>query len=160
MSDSVTSLDHVAAVQALSGGDPARLDALEFSGPEHVLASPFAVTEAAAVSVAAATLAAAELFEARGGSAQPVTIDRAHAVAAFSIERLLRLNGEPVAAWAELSGAYRTRDERYIQLHCNFPHHAQGVADRLGVPLDRAAFTEAIAGCENQAPTRQIPCAN
>ncbi len=145
MSDSTASVDHVAALHALTGGASPDLDWLEFSGLLHILESPFAVTEAAAVSVGAAALAAAELFEARGGIARPITVDRAHAVAAFSIERLLRVNGNHVEAWAALSGAYRTRDQRYIQLHCNFPHHAQGVADRLGVPLERTAFETAIA---------------
>jgi len=146
MIETVTTVDHVAALRALTGGASADLDWLEFSGLEHILDSPFAVTEAAAVSVGAAALAAAELFEARGGIAQPIMVDRAHAIAAFSIERLLRVDGQPMEAWAALSGAYQTRDERYIQLHCNFPHHAQGVADRLGVGVDRAAFTEAILG--------------
>jgi hypothetical protein len=92
-----------------------------------------------------AALAEVELFEARGGPAQPITVDRAHAVAAFSIERLLRVKGDPVEEWTTRSGAYRTRDQCYIQLHYNFPHHAQGVATVLGVPLDRAAFEAAIA---------------
>ena len=86
MSDSMASVDHVAALHALTGGASPDLDWLEFSGLPHILESPFAVTEAAAVSVGAAALAAAELFEARGGIAQPIAVDRAHAIAAFSIE--------------------------------------------------------------------------
>ena len=152
MIETVTTVDRVAALRALTGGLSPDLDWLEFSGLEHILDSPFAVTEAAAVSVGVAALAAAELFEARGGIAQPIMVDRAHAIAAFSIERLLRVDGQPVEAWAALSGAYRTRDERYLQLHCNFPHHAQGVADRLGVGLDRDAFTEAILGLGCRRP--------
>ena len=146
MSDNAASRDRVATLHALSGGAPTDLDRLDFSGSARILASPFAVDEAAAVSVGAAALAAAELFEARGGVTQRVTVDRAHAVAAFSIERLLRVDGRPVEAWAELSGAYRTRDARYIQLHCNFPHHAAGIAQVLGVPEERTAFEQTIAG--------------
>jgi len=146
MSEFGSSEDRVGALFALTGGAAPDLGQLAFDGPEHVLPSAFAVTESAAVSVGAATLAAADLFEARGGPSQPVAIDRAHAAAAFSAERLLRVNGAPVEAWAELSGAYRTADDRFIQLHCNFPHHAEGVARVLGVPLERAAFEQAIAG--------------
>ena len=65
MIETVTTVDHVAALRALTGGASPDLDWLEFSGLEHILDSPFAVTEAAAVSVGAAALAAAELF---GGS--------------------------------------------------------------------------------------------
>ena len=142
----MTSSDRIAALWSLTGGSAPDMERLAFSGPDHVLPSKFAVTEAAAVSVAASTLAAAAVFEARGGPRSEVTVDRAHAAAAFSAERLLRVNEEPVDPWAELSGAYRTRDGRFVQLHCNFPHHAAGVADVLGVPQARAAFETAIAG--------------
>lgn len=130
---------------SLGGGEPPDLGRLAFSGPEHVLPSKFAVTEAAATSVAAATLAAATVLEARGGPRSDVTIDRAHAAAAFSLERLLRVDGGTRDPWATLSGLYETRDLRHVQPHCNFPHHAQGVADRLGVPSQREAFEAAIA---------------
>jgi hypothetical protein len=69
---------------------------LAFSGPAHILPSRFAVTEAAVTSVSAA----------------------------FSAERLLRLDGKPVGARAELSGSCATGEGRYLQLHCNLPHHA------------------------------------
>jgi crotonobetainyl-CoA:carnitine CoA-transferase CaiB-like acyl-CoA transferase len=128
----------------VDGRRPAPTGELRFSGSEHVLESPFAVTESAATSIGAAMLAAAELLAARGGPRQEVTIDRAHACAAFAADRLLRLDGEAVPSWAPLSGGYRTRDGRFIQLHCNFPHHAQGVADLLDVPLERDAFEAAI----------------
>jgi crotonobetainyl-CoA:carnitine CoA-transferase CaiB-like acyl-CoA transferase len=141
VSGSVASVERL---WGLTGGDPAPTEGLTFSGPEHVLESPFAVTESAATSIGAAMLAAAELLAARDGPSQQVTIDRAHASAAFAADRLLRLDGEAVPSWAPLSGGYRTRDGRYIQLHCNFPHHAQGVADLLGVPLERDAFEAAI----------------
>jgi len=135
----------VETLWSLTGGSPAATDGIDVTGLQHVLPSRFAVTEAAAVSIGAATLGAADLLVTRGGPRQRASIDRAHAAAAFSGERLLRIDGKPIAGWADLSGAYRTRDDRLLQLHCNFPHHAQGVADRLGVPLERAAFETAIA---------------
>ena len=96
-------------------------------------------------SLAASLLAAADLLAARGGSGSEVTLDRAHAAAVFSLERLIRQDGEPITAWVELSGQYTTRDGGFVQLHCNFPHHAAGIAHRLGVLLARAAFEVAIA---------------
>ena len=109
--------ERVEALWKLTGTEPAATDAPEFTGPERVLASKFAVTESAAVSIGAASVAAADLLATRGGPRQRVSIDRAHAAAAFSAERLLRIDGEPVGAWADLSGAYRTRDNRFLQLH-------------------------------------------
>ncbi len=136
---------NVEALWALTGGEPSAIDALTVSGPAQVLPSRFAVTESATASIGAATAAAADLLVARGGPRQAVTIDRAHAAAAFSMERLLRRDGSSGDLWASLSGLYEARDGRFVQLHCNFPHHAAGVARRLGVPEERAAFETAIA---------------
>ncbi|MGI9608462.1 MAG: CoA transferase [Acidimicrobiales bacterium] len=71
------------------------------------------------------------------------TLDPALALAGFC--GYVRREGEKVPAWAPLSGYYRTADDRLVQLHCNFAHHAAGVAARLGVPEDREAFERAIA---------------
>jgi hypothetical protein len=138
-------MEHVNALWELSGGAAPAIDQLEFSGPTDVFASPFAVTESAATAVGAATSAAADLLATRGGPRQRVSIDRAHAAAAFSAERLLRVDGSTGDMWATLSGRYAARHGRFVQLHCNFPHHAAGVAERLGVPEERAAFEAAIA---------------
>jgi len=144
-SSNLETRDHIEALWRLTGG-AAPVDRLEVSGPAHVFESRYAVTEAAASAVGAASMAAAAILEARGGPAQTVTIDRRHAAAAFAAERLIRRDGAPVEAWAPLSGRYVTADDRSIQLHCNFPHHAEGIARRLGVPLEREAFAEAIRG--------------
>lgn len=55
------------------------------------------------------------------------------------------VDGDPVPQWADLSGVYRTADGRDLQLHCNFPHHAEGVVRHLGVPPDREAVAAAVA---------------
>ena len=136
---------NVEELWALTGEDPAAIDALSFSGPDQVLGSRFAVTESASVSIGAATAAAADLLVARGGPRQSVSLDRAHAAAAFSMERVLRRDGSSGSLWAPLSGLYEARGGRFVQLHCNFPHHAAGVAECLGAPEERAAFEAAIA---------------
>lgn len=135
----------VRALWDLTGGGPAAVHGLGFDGPEHIFNSPFAVTESAAVSIGAATSAAADLLAARDGPRQSVAIDRAHAAAAFSAERLLRVDGTRGDLWASLSGLYEARNGRFVQLHCNFPHHAAGVAACLGVREERSAFEGAIA---------------
>lgn len=141
---------------ALTGDEPAATDGLTVSGPDQVLASRFAVTESAAASIGAATVAAADLLVARGGPRQAVEIDRAHAAAAFSMERLLRRDGSSGDLWAPLSGLYGARNGRFVQLHCNFPHHAAGVAERLGVPEERSAFEAAIADWDAEELERSL----
>lgn len=134
-----------AKLWALTGGEPSALGRLVEMGPEHALPSPFFVTEAAAESVAASALAAAELHAARGGGAQRVTLDRAHAMAAFSAALVMRIEGDSIPVWAPISGTYEAQDGRYIQLHCNFPHHEAGVVRHLGVAAKREAVAQAVA---------------
>ncbi len=100
--------------------------------------SAFRTGLAASASCGAVLAAVAEFAD------EPVaTIDQSLALASFSTHALV--NGEPLPKWASLSGFYRTADERFVQLHCNFPHHAAGAAARLGVEEDRQAFEAAIA---------------
>ena len=73
----------------------------------------------------------------------PGSLDRTLALASFTAH--VRCEGQTVPKWASLSGHYRTADDRYIQLHCNFSHHAAGAAARLGVANERAAFATAIS---------------
>ena len=136
------------ALWGLTAGEADALERVRDEGPREVLPSAFAVTEAATQTVAAASLAAAEYHAARGGPQQLVTVDRAHAAAAFAAAQLLRVDGEPVPAWAPISGTYEARDGRFVQLHCNFPHHEAGVAAYLGVPAEREAVAAAVAGCD------------
>lgn len=115
------------------------------TGEESVLPGPFRVAEAAATSIAAATLAAAELVRLKGVDPGPVSVDRRHAAAAFRSERYVRVDGEPPAElWQPLSGDYRGADG-WVRLHCNYPHHAEAVCRALGTPPDREAVTEAVA---------------
>ncbi len=129
---------------ALTSGDPEATTRLHESGPEHLLPSPFAVTEAAAQSVGASALAAAEFHAARGGGTQAVRLERGHAAAAFSATQVLRLLDERIEMWAPISGTYEARDGRYVKLHCNFPHHESGVTSHLGVPAEREAVADAV----------------
>ncbi len=117
---------------------------VQWSG-EPFAGSAFAVQELADTSVGLALSAAAELAMVRSGTETTETIDRnrIQSLAAFSGH--LKVEGEPVPTWADLSGMYETADGRHIQLHCNFPHHAAGVVEHLGTSEDRADVASAIA---------------
>lgn len=111
------------------------------------IASGYRLADIAGATVAAATLAAKDAGAALGrGPRGPITIDTDHALADWRAHVLL--DGRAPAMWAELSGRYRTADDRFVQLHCNFPHHAAGVAARLGVDPIRDQVAAAIAGWE------------
>ncbi|GAB3577190.1 CoA transferase [Amycolatopsis endophytica] len=114
------------------------------TGAETVLPGPFRVAAAASASVAAATLAAADLLRLRGIEPGVVRVDTRHAAAAFRSEKLVRVDGEPPGdVWAVLSGDYRATDG-WVKLHCNYPHHAAAVRRALGVPEDRDAVAVAV----------------
>ncbi len=72
------------------------------------------------------------------------TLDARRVTALFATA--VAVDGEPPAAWADLSGQYRTRDGGFIQFHCNFPHHAEGVVRRLGCEPTTEAVQDAVLG--------------
>ncbi|MER6799775.1 carnitine dehydratase, partial [Amycolatopsis mediterranei] len=134
---------------ALTGASP---EAFELTGTEDVLPGPYRVAAAATASVAAATLAAAEMLRQRDIEPGVVTADTRHAAAAFQSERLLRVDGVGAeSAWAPLSGDYRTADG-WVRLHCNYPRHEAAVCWGLGVPATREAVEKAVAG----RPAREV----
>lgn len=62
--------------------------------------------------------------------------------ASFGSIGRLRVAGEPVSSWGELSGFFRTADG-WIRLHGNYPHHAAVIRSVLDV-TDRASAESAI----------------
>ncbi len=126
------------------GGEipPFRVD---FVNRGQYLPSVFRVDLLAGGVVGAATAAAAALWRERGRPVDRVEVDVRHAQVAFRSERYLRVNGgPPPAGWAPLSGYYRTVDDRWVQLHCNFDHHRDGAATVLGVEPRRDLFESAV----------------
>ena len=125
--------------------DAAALDRLQFSNTHVQLPSVFPVGALAAATIGAQALMAAELWRTRGGAAQQVSVDQAHALAMFRSERYLIIDGKaPPDPWGPLAGYYRAGDGRWIQLHTNFPHHHQGVLRVLQCEDSREAVAAAI----------------
>jgi crotonobetainyl-CoA:carnitine CoA-transferase CaiB-like acyl-CoA transferase len=130
-----------------AGGDEAALAGIELTGGDPVLPGTFRITAAALATIGAAGLAAAELWRLRTGRRQQVAVDARDATAAFRSERYLRIDGQaPPDPWHPVSGFHRAGDGRFIQLHCNFPHHLDGAVHLLGCPPTREAAAAAIAG--------------
>jgi len=127
-------------------GDPAASVAFS-GGTDPVLPTPFRIGVAGAATVAAAGLAAAALWEARGGRRQQVTVDLRQAAASLRSGTYMKLgDGHLSHARHGIMGVYPTRDGRWSYLHCNFPNHRAAALGVLGVAEDRAAVTRAVAG--------------
>ena len=126
--------------------DPAALDCVRLTGADPILPGTFKVGAAASATIAASGLAAAEIWRLRSGRAQTVSVDMRAAAAAFRSERYMRVDGEGRGdQWQGISGFYQCGDGRWIQLHCNFPHHRAGVVRVLGCDDNRDAVAAALA---------------
>src|SRR3954467_4800603 len=135
-----------------AGGDLAALDAVKLTGEEPQLPSSFRVAAAAQTSVAAAGLAAAQIWKLRCGEQQGVAVDMRHAVVECRSERYLRVEGTPPPpAWDAIAGIYRTRDQRYVRLHTNFPHPRAAVCKVLDCKPQRDDVQAALMQWDGEA---------
>ena len=135
-----------------AGGDLAALDAVTLTGQEPQLPSSFRVAAAAQASIAAAGLAAAQVWKLRSGQSQGVAVDMRHAVVECRSERYLRVDGKPPGpAWDAIAGIYRTRDQRFVRLHTNFPHHRDAVCKVLDCKPERDDVQAALMQWDGEA---------
>jgi crotonobetainyl-CoA:carnitine CoA-transferase CaiB-like acyl-CoA transferase len=135
-----------------SGGDPAALDAVRLTGEEPQLPSSFRVAAAAQASIAAAGLAAANLWQLRSGQGQDVAVDMRHAVVECRSERYLRVDGKPSGpTWDAIAGIYKTRDQRFVRLHTNFRHHRDAVCKVLNCKPERDEVQAALMQWDAEA---------
>jgi crotonobetainyl-CoA:carnitine CoA-transferase CaiB-like acyl-CoA transferase len=135
-----------------AGGEACALETIRLTGEEPQLPSSFRVAAAAQVSVAAAGLAAAQIWKLRNGHAQDVAVDMRHAVVECRSERYLRVDDKPPPpAWDKIAGVYKTGDQRFVRLHTNFPHHRDAVCKVLGCRAERDAVQAALLQWNGEA---------
>jgi crotonobetainyl-CoA:carnitine CoA-transferase CaiB-like acyl-CoA transferase len=135
----------LSGIWTAAGGDVSALDHVTLTGEEPQLPSTFRVGVAAQASIAAAGLAAAEIWKLRKGQSQHVAVDMTHALVEFRSERYLRVDGKPPGpAWDAIAGIYRTRDQRFVRLHTNFPHHRDAVCKVLNCKPERDQVQAAL----------------
>ena len=129
----------------LGGGEPSALDTVTLTGNEPILPSTFRVGAAAQVTIAAAGLAAAEIWRARSGQSQGLSVDMTHAAVECRSERYLNVDDKPPPpAWDAIAGVYKTGDNRFVRLHTNFPHHRDNVCKVLGCKPERDEVQRAL----------------
>lgn len=130
----------------IAGWSEARLEQITIDErADPVLPTPYRITETAAATQAAVGLAAADIWELRGGNQQPVCVNARHATAALRSGRYLQLNGKPVPNDQHpLMDIYPARDGEWVYLHCNFPNHRAAALKVLGVADDYDAVAKAV----------------
>ncbi len=142
----------LADLWSLAGGEPAALDAVTLTGEEPQLPSSFRVAAAAQVGIAAAGLAAAQIWKLRSGQGQEVSVDMCHATVECRSERYLRLpDTPPPPAWDAIAGVYKTAGQRFVRLHTNFPHHRDAVCRVLNCKAERDEVQAALMNWDAEA---------
>jgi crotonobetainyl-CoA:carnitine CoA-transferase CaiB-like acyl-CoA transferase len=140
------------AIWTAAGGELSALDAVTLTGEEPQLPSSFRVAAAAQASIAAAGLAAAQVWKLRSGQSQGVAVDMRHAVVECRSERYLRVDGKgSPMAWDAIAGIYRTRDQRFVRLHTNFRHHRDAVCKILNCKPERDDVQAALMQWDGEA---------
>ncbi len=127
-------------------GDPGLTERVRISGPLGLLPAVYDVDALATASVAAATLAVAELGARRLWTGVPeVRIDRFAAAAAFRSEALLRSVGwELPPIWDPIAGDYRAADS-WIRLHTNYAYHRAAALRVLDIADGEQVTREQVA---------------
>ncbi len=130
----------------LAQREPVPEDDLVLTGEDPVLPTNFLLGTAGAAVIAAAGVAAADLWYLRTGRRQRVAVDLCRAAVALRSDHYCRVNdAPPQEPGSPIHGFYPTRDGRWSQLHCNFPHHRDGVLKLLQCENDRDAVARVIA---------------
>ncbi|ESK85572.1 l-carnitine dehydratase bile acid-inducible protein f [Moniliophthora roreri MCA 2997] len=102
--------------------------------PDIHLNSSFKLGNAAQTTIGLSGLSAALFHQLRTGTEQDVSVKARHAVIEFHSEAFYNLNGKPPGSiWDSIAGIYKTKDDGFVRLHTNFPHHRKGLLDILGI---------------------------
>ncbi|KAH9836210.1 CoA-transferase family III [Rhodofomes roseus] len=116
-------------------GLPAQaLSSLRLSrNPDPAVNSSFKLGTAAQTVIGLSGLGAAHFHKLRTGVDQEVSVDARHAVLEFKSEAWYTINDSLPSGtlFDPLAGLYKTKDDSYVRLHTNFPHHRQGILDIL-----------------------------
>ncbi|KAF8817175.1 CoA-transferase family III [Phlegmacium glaucopus] len=128
------------------------LSHLKLTGnPDTAVPSSFRLGLAAQIAVALSGLSAAYLYYLRTSKAQDVNVDARHAALSFRSEAWYTVDSQlPVGGvWDSIAGLYKTKDDNYVRIHTNFPHHRAGVLSVLSISdegplLERSIVADAI----------------
>ena len=140
------SLDVLKTILPLAGWSRDVSSEASFNGAgDPMMRTALHVGDAGAATIAASGLAAAHLWEVRGGPKQTVSVDVRHAGAAMRSGHYMKLgDGVLSPAHNSIMGFYPTKDGRWSYLHCNFPNHRAVALKVLGVQEDREAVAKAV----------------
>ena len=131
------------------GGEEADLALVAPADPPLPLSARLDVAGLLGDCVSLATLALHHVLVSRHlrRTLPPVRVHGDRVATAARSEQYFRLDGEPPAVWAPMSGFWQT-SEGWVRTHANYPHHAERLAGVLGVAVgaSRERVADAMAG--------------
>jgi len=152
-------IESLRALDALWSETRGSTDALSMAvltGSEPVLPSSFAMGVLAQSTIAAAGLAAAELWRLRTGRRQRVEVDMRHAIEEFRSERRFLIDGELPHGYRDpLAGIYQCGEGGWARPHLTFPHHRDGILRLLGCD-PRATDKQALQRAFGMRDSREL----
>jgi crotonobetainyl-CoA:carnitine CoA-transferase CaiB-like acyl-CoA transferase len=127
-------------------------DEVELIGQDPIFPLVLPIGEPGAASIAASALAAARLWELRGGRKQRIRVDVDAAAAAMRSDRYLvreRASTDTAPSPRQVRGVrgdiYQAGDGRWVYLHRGFAHHRARIAGVLDGANDEASLVDAVA---------------
>jgi crotonobetainyl-CoA:carnitine CoA-transferase CaiB-like acyl-CoA transferase len=142
----------LAQLHRLGGLPREALDAVRVAGADPVLRTVYSVAESGAASIAAAGMASAWLWRQATGESQHVDVDVTAAAAAMQSFKFMAIDGQPPGpVMDDMTDFYRTRDGRWLYLHCNFPNLAAKNCSVLGAQGSGPSLRAQIAQWDGQA---------
>lgn len=142
-------LENLRQLAGLPAGAAARV---RITGADPVVRAPIKAAETGAAAIAASGMAAAWLWLLRGGRPQDVHVDARAAAAAMQSYKFMKVAGRPPGAVMDgLTNAYRTRDGRWIYLHCNFPNLAEKNCRAVGAQPTPESLRDGVARWDGAA---------
>ncbi|KDR82409.1 hypothetical protein GALMADRAFT_237704 [Galerina marginata CBS 339.88] len=104
--------------------------------PDNAVPSSFRLGLAAQISIGLSGLSAAYVHYLRTGIEQDVVVDARHAVLSFHSEAWYTINDtfQEGDVWDSIAGQYPTKNEEWVRIHTNFPHHRTGILSILSIP--------------------------
>ncbi len=116
---------------------------IEASNSEGYLDAALPAWALAAGSVAAMATAINRYCRARDLPEQRYELRAERIAASFTGDRVMRIDGEPISGFAELSGFFRTTDG-WVRTHGNYPHHRSRLLAALDLPDDADRQSTAV----------------
>ncbi|SNS21186.1 CoA transferase [Rhodococcoides kyotonense] len=118
-----------------------------------LLSATLPVTDLAAGSVATFAAAVDRFKAAHRLSTRPWHLVPERIAASFAGDKMLRIDGNPVRGFAELSGFFASADG-WVRTHANYPHHRRALIAALELPAD--AEVETVLGRLHELPGGEI----